>query len=420
MKLKNLLKSKYSKIFLVGIFLRIFLSLSTFHPDIRAFQLGGNLIAHGYFFNLYDYLANCASDNQLVAVFGRDYFIYPPAIYTYHSVYNFIFGLVFGQGVVNGFQIEKASDFGNIWFNIHLLLLKIPYILFDGLTAIFITKLFENPREKMLAFILWVFNPINLYATYMMGQFDIIPAFFIVLALVLAQQKKLEWAALSLGVGAAFKISPFLLLIPLLTRGETVTKRIQIFLLGILPYIFSLSIFISSSGFRSSALVAGQTLKSLYAAIPVSGGESLLLFPVFLVFLYLLFIYQKNPLSSLWKEWFLIMLLFFVFTHYHPQWFVWLTPFMIIDLIYSKFKTIWAMVLAVISFVGLLFLFDPSLTSNIFAPLIPSLREAPSIWSLVHLKIDQTLARSLLQSLLASSALFYFYLSLKKTNSSSS
>ena len=66
-------------VLLIGIFVRVFLSLSTFHPDIRAFNLGGQLVASGNILSLYDFLSSCMPGDPLVGTFGTDLFIYPPS-----------------------------------------------------------------------------------------------------------------------------------------------------------------------------------------------------------------------------------------------------------------------------------------------------------------------------------------------------
>jgi hypothetical protein len=128
--------------------------------------------------NLYDYLASCSIDNPLVKTFGADLFIYPPLIYLLHGVFNFLFSMLFGNEVMNGFVIEQNSFFGNHWFNFHLLLIKIPYLLFDLPAVYALINLFENKRDKLFAALLWLFNPIILYSAYMMGQFDIIDKYY--------------------------------------------------------------------------------------------------------------------------------------------------------------------------------------------------------------------------------------------------
>lgn len=370
-------------ILIVGVILRIILSLTTFHSDMEVFELAGKLVASGNILNLYDFSSSSAVFN------------YPPAIYLFHGVFNFLFNNVLGL-----FHLDQ--------FNLNLLLLKLPYLIFDLLIGLILIKLFDSIRQATLAFVLWMFNPISLYATYMMGQFDIIPTFFIILSIYLVIKNKLDYSALALGFGIAFKLFPVFLIIPLLTFSKNYRERLKLLILALAPYLLSTAPYLPSQAFRTTALFANQSSKSLYAGIAVSGGEAIILFPAFLLFFYL-FIWSCKIKFDIWKLYLIPLLLFFIFTHYHPQWLIWVTPFLILDLVMSGFKNVVSHALILLSWFGSLFFFDPSLTVGIFSPIIPTLRDAPSIWSVFKMNIDYNLFRSLLQAVFASASFFLIY-----------
>lgn len=370
----------------VGILIRIILALTTYHPDMQVFDIAGKMVALGHILDLYNYSSSAAVFN------------YPPLIYLFHGIFSFLFNNILGLILPN-----QA--------NLHLLFLKLPYLIFDLLTGLILIKLFNYSKKSLLAFTLWMFNPINLYATYMMGQFDIIPAFFIILSVYLVVKNKLNWAVLALGGGIAFKLSPVFLLIPLIILGENNKEKLKLLFLGLLPYILSVIPYLPSRSFRSVALLANQSSKSLYANISVSGGESILLFPVVLLFFYFVISFSKRK-AAIWVWYLIPLLLFFIFTHYHPQWLIWLTPLLIIDLVSNKYKHVLPILLLLLSWFVSLFFFDPSLTIGIFGPLIPSLSNLPSIWSLLHLSIDYNFMRSVLQSIFTASASYLIYVNI--------
>ncbi len=399
-------------ILIIGIALRLFLSFSTFHSDLQAFNLAGKIISSGNTLNLYDYLSNLPNNDLVkkIAVLN-----YPPAIYFFHGAFNLIYTDIFKMSFVNDFLIERADNYRNILFNFHSLFLKLPYLIFDLLTAFILFKLFNSEKQSKIAFTLWIFNPVNLYSTYMMGQFDIIPTFFVIFSLYLAGKSRVNLAALSLGLGIAFKIFPIFLLVPLILLGENYISKIKLFLLSVLPYLLSIVPFINSQGFRQTALVASQSDKSLYALLPVSGGESIFFFPASLIFFYLIIWNRKE--KYLWKLYLIPLLLFFVFTHYHPQWLLWITPFLIMNLIFERFKNLLAMLLIVGSWFGSLFFFEPSLTLGLFSPIFPNLYNTYSIWNLLKIDIDYHFSRSILQTVFAASAFYLIYnSSLKSAN----
>lgn len=375
----------------VGIILRIVLSLSTFHSDMDVFNLAGKLIASGNILNLYDFSSSSAVLN------------YPPAVYLYHGIFSSLFSVLGLSGITQ--------------FNFNLLLLKLPYFPFDLLTGLIFLKLFNERKKSLLAFTVWIFNPINLYATYMMGQFDIIPTFFIALSIYLVVKNRLEWAAIALGFGIAFKVFPVFLIIPLIIVGRNYLEKLKLFAVALVPYILSIIPYLFSQSFRSNALFANQSSKSLYANIPVSGGEAIILFPAFLLIFYLI-IWSLKIKTDIWKLYSIPLLLFFVFTHYHPQWLIWLTPLLILDLVTSGFKNLAPYFLMFVSWLGSLFFFDPSLTVGIFAPIWPALQNSSSIWVILHFNPDYNFARSMLQTIFAASSLYlvYLYFSSKKVN----
>ncbi len=365
-----------------GVLLKIFLSLSTFHSDMQVFALAGGLVASGNILNLYDFSSSAAVLN------------YPPAIYIFHGIFAFLFKLL-GLSVINQ-------------FNINLLLLKLPYLIFDLSVGFILLKLFNFSKKGVWAFTIWMFNPINLYATYMMGQFDIIPAFFIILSVLLSSKGKLKFAALALGGGIAFKLSPIFLVVPLIILGKDLREKFKLLLIAMVPYLITIFPYIFSRSFRSTALFANQSSKSLYAGIPVSGGESILLFPAFLLLFYLI-IWSLRIKINIARLFSIPLLLFFIFTHYHPQWLIWIIPILIFELVSSEFRDILPYLLILVTWFISLFFFDPSLTVGIFAPVVPQLQNLPSIWTLLKINIDVNGARSLIQTVFSSAAFFLIY-----------
>jgi len=244
----------------------------------------------------------------------------------------------------------------------------------------------------------------------MMGQFDIIPVFFTIASLYFAVKKKrIFLSSFMLGLGISFKIYPLLFLIPLAFTKNKWVDRIKVCVIGVLPYLFCILPFIGSKGFRTTALLAGQTTKSMYAVLPISGGESIIIYMAAVLFIYIAFLYSTNSIDQLWSKYFLLMLLFFIFTHYHPQWFLWITPFLILDLIESKLKSLPLILLSFLSWIGLVIFFDPGLSTQLFAPLIPHLKNLPGIWQILGINININLARSYLQTIFVAVGFYYLY-----------
>jgi hypothetical protein len=402
------MKKSIVLIIVLGVLVRLFLAFSTFHSDIQPFYFAGEVICKGNILNLYDYLGRLPPNAPILRIYPTYLFNYPPLVYFFLGPVSYLLSMPFSGGLMHDFIFNLPGLFGNLQLNFLLVALKIPYIPFDAAIGWLLYSFFKEPRNKLLALGFWVFNPINLFATYMMGQFDIIPTFFTVFALYFVVKKnRFLWGAFLLGLGASFKIFPFLFLIPLALIKEKWADRLKAIGVGIGVYALTILPFLRSPGFRATALVAGQTTKSFYAALPISGGESIIIFPFLVILFYLIFLFFTTELEDLWERFFIMILLFFIFTHYHPQWFTWLTPFLIIDLVKSKLKHWPLILLSLISWFGLLTFFDPGLSTRLFSPIIPSLQNAPGIWEVLKINFDLNASRSILQTLFAAVGAYY-------------
>lgn len=400
------MKNRLVKILIMGIILRVFLSLFTYHSDLAPFDFAGRVIKAGNIANFYDYLWKIPDSHPYLKVYPRNLFNYPPLPYFFLGICSILTTWIVNPTVYNNFLFIFTSTLGNPQLNLMLLLLKLPYFFFDIGVGFLLMKMFKNPKNKLLAFTLWIFNPITLYATYMVGQFDIIPTFFVLLALA---GSNLFLSAAYLGLGAGFKIFPILLLIPLALIPKNWWKRLMVFASGVAVYILTSFPFILSSGFRRTALLAGQTTKSLYAQIPISGGESIMLFLAAIVFLYIVFYYKGVSINNLWKKFYLLLLVFFIFTHFHPQWLVWITPFFVIDLVKSKLNHLPVYLLILAVYVIQITLFDPGLSVWLLAPIAKNLWGLPGIWQLIGFNPDVNTLRSLTQSIFAGCCFYFIY-----------
>ncbi|MDP3918079.1 MAG: glycosyltransferase family 87 protein [Candidatus Woesebacteria bacterium] len=399
-----------STLLILGIILRLFLSFNTYHSDIVPFDFAGKIIKNGNITNFYDYLWDLPEDNPYLKVYPRNLFNYPPLPYFFLGGASLLTTWMVDQTVHDNFVLNFSSTLGNTQLNLLLLLLKLPYFFFDIGIAYLLMGFFKNETQKKWVFALWMFNPVNLYATYMVGQFDIIPTFLSVLALYFAIKKNnLLPSAILLGLGAAFKIFPLLFIVPLVLIKSDWWGRIKILVTASLTYLVFAFPFIMSTGFRKTAMLAGQTTKSFYAQIPISGGESVILFLAVIIFFYILFMYKKTLVEDLWKRFFVMILIFFIFTHFHPQWFLWTMPFFVIELVSSKLKHWPLFVMLLITFIGMITFFDTGLSIGLFSAINPALYNLPPVWNLLGLNLDINVSRSILQTVFVGISAYYIY-----------
>lgn len=405
------MKNNIIKWLAVGILLRLALMVTTLHPDLWGHNFTSYFFAYEGVINIYDHLLSLSPAHPLVANFGvSDIFIYPPLTYFTLGIFKvltkpFIDPNFIPWAMENLGMIHTRTD-----LPINVFLFKLPYLFVDIGVGLLLMKLVNGAKQKMQVFALWMVNPVTLYATFMMGQLDILPVFFTVLALVFAKNKKFALSVIALGIGASYKMYPIFFIIPAaLLFSDKIVHRVKYILLGILPFVAFCLPFIGSSAFRQMVLFTPKSQKMLFMNFAVSGAEGIFPFIILLTIIFLVAFYKTAKLKLV--DYFLvIMLLVFSVTHYHPQWFLWITPFLIIKLV-DRYFSDWLLILVFfISWFLITLSFDASLNYGLFRVVNPDLAEARmSVFDMIAKYTDVNMLKSLIRSAFAGSSIFYAY-----------
>ncbi|MBU3956792.1 DUF2029 domain-containing protein [Patescibacteria group bacterium] len=401
------MKKFFLKWILIGLALRLILMPFTVHPDIRAIDLGAYLISQkGEWLTFYDHLSRLDPGNLLVRIYGPDLFIYPPLAYLIPGVFMFFFGPLYDFSFNNLFLLDMGATYRMVTLFKTLFLLKLPYLLFDFLLAFLLYQIFAKKKGET-AFKLWMVNPLTLYATFAMGQIDIFPTLMIVAALFFALRNKKSLSVLMLGIGGAFKLFPLLFLpIFVLVLNKRFWQRLKLLVIGIVPYLAIIAPYLLFSPmFRQSALLAGQTEKMLYMKLPLSGAEYLSVFAMGYFLLLFLATRLTEEKQALWQLGLVLMLLFFSVTHYHPQWFLWITPFLVWLIVENGKKYFYHIAILLSCYFVILLFFESSLHLGLFVPLAPSLARAIPLTSLLSGLTNIFTFKSFLRSLFTATAL---------------
>jgi len=402
--------------FLIGLLLRLVLMPITVHPDLWALSFSQYFFNQERIFNIYDYLAKLPPDHALVRNYGTNFFTYPPLTYFTLGFFGFLLKPLSDPLLSRWLMNNLSQAYQHPLLFRYLFLFKLPYLFFDFGVAFLLMALFRKESEKKAAFLLWLFNPLAFYTTFMIGQFDILPVFWVVLSLYLLLKKKTEWAAVALGIGGAFKMFPLLFLpLLILAFGRTVGEKLRLALFGFLPYLLTVAPFLSSAAFRRVALVSAQSQKMFFMTLPVSGAEGVSLFAFFYFLVCWAVAYGRIAREKFWLSPLIVLLLLFSTTHYHPQWFLWLTPFLILELIKSRFVHWWLDLILLVCFLFLVFCFEPSLHLGLFVPLNPSLADlSGGLGELIGRFYNPFQLKTLVRSLFAATAAFLIYLSCRR------
>lgn len=322
LKLKTKFDSWWVGLIVIAIFLRLIFAGFFFHTDIKGHymeaQLAQTNISAGY--------EQGVKQNTPLH--------YPPVIYVLYNTHRYINGWMFSptfQNWLNDGSFLHLENNPNMFRD--LFVMKLPILLFDFLTALVLIALAPIGRKRLAA-ALWLLNPFSLYAIYFFGQFDIIAAFFVLTAILLWHKNRLTLSYGILGLAAAVKVFP-LLLLPvfliydnrsLLKKASGVASFALVFLLCLAPILTSVialkSVFLSN--------LTGGLFK---ASIELGGGKSLPIFLVayLMILTVLLLNYLKKPLLE--SVIFIVLALLLTLSDFHPQWMVWLMPLLVLLLV---------------------------------------------------------------------------------------
>jgi hypothetical protein len=366
--------------------------------------------------------------NQLI--FSID----PPAVFFLLGFFYKLLLPLFPQGILNllaspiGFTPTPFQVFSLLEPGIHtfLFLGKLPFLLFDVLSAFLILHLFSDGNKALFAFKIWLINPIVIAISYVYGQYDIVAVFFLILALYFLKRNKYGWTALSLGIGAMFKVFS-LALLPIVAVSywkkqdeKSLTlktlKTGNIIIYGLLPLLLIPIIFSTIPQYYESANFAlssgtffngffGETFYSQGVATApfYSGIFNFLLnfsyafqtsfsasdFVYFIPFVYaLLFLgatYEHQlSFEKTCKYFSVFLLLYYSFSLFYPQWFLWIQPLLIILMVENPktYKKLFVLILP------LFFLYtlqsDAVLSTILITPIVPQALFWPSPITLMN------------------------------------
>jgi len=393
----------------IAVVVRMILMPITLHPDLLGHSFSAYFFAYEGKFNLYDTLANLSPTHPLVKNFGiSDIFIYPPLTYYTLGIFrilvkpftdpNFIPWLMENLSLIHSYP-----NLGK-----HLFFFKLPYLFFDIGVAFLLAGLFREEKKKNAAFLLWLFNPLAIYTSFMMGQLDLLPTFFTVLSLYFFQKKRFNLSVFMMGVAASYKMYPLFLLLPLVfLLTDKFRERIKLAIIGIFSFLLFIAPYLGSSAFRAMVF-SPKSQKMLFMGWALSGAEVVYPFVLFLTIIHFLAFYTKKKLSP--SIYFLaVLLLTFSVTHFHPQWFLWVTPFLIWELVENDYRHL-VLTLAISScWLALTLLFEPSLSFGLFNPINPQLEKAVGFSEILGRYTDVFQLKSLIRSFLAGTSAFLIF-----------
>lgn len=254
-----------------------------------------------------------------------------------------------------------------------LFLMKLPYFIADLATGYILIQFVEPCwRRRVLA--LWLLNPIVIFVSAVFGRHDSLAVCMVMLSALMALRGRRYLGMVLLGIGATARFFPAFLA-PFYAFAFRRSKRELVYLIG---GIASFWLVIEISMLILTGTSPTLTLLNRYPHVeylfdmklaPGIGG-TLFLFPLGYLILLLWFIERSSyrpeayiPIAAA------VMLLLFALTHFHPQYAIWIVPFLVLTM-YRDSRLI-AYHLAQMLLLGLFTLqFGTSATWDLFQPLV--------------------------------------------------
>jgi len=386
----------------------------------------------------------------------------PAPIFYLHALIFAIFRPIYPATIFNRFVSQTAftpPEFFQIsilrepGIGILLALLKLPYLLFDLSTAILLLWLIRNPQAAVRAFKIWLFNPVVLYVTYVFGQFDIVAVFFIVLAFYYQQQARRNATLLALSLAILVKafaimIMPFFLVLYLdKERGlyERAKEFLRVAVASVTPFALQFLIAVSQPVFYESAnyALSGDHMNGFFGTAIYNRGKPgvpfvqgiltfigysarlpnfspipdvIYLLPMsYLIFLVgWAFLHPKDA-DKLWNATVGVFLLIYSFSLFHPQWFLWVQPFLIALVAREgkRFAYLYAGVVTL--FFVYIWWWDSLLTTFLLVPSVPAAASWPGPMTILNSAgLPTELILNLARSAFSALCLAILFLTLRK------
>jgi len=221
-----------------------------------------------------------------------------------------------------------------------LFLLKAPYLVFDFACAFLLLHILSDRKKGLLAFIFWMVNPVSIYVVYIFGRYETLHLFFIILSLYFIKKNRFSLALLILGVAVTIRIYPIMLLLPFaIILGRNFGKKVWLGFLGFVPWIISQI----PNMITKSRLEFGIAAESSFSGIFFGLKWDLLHFDALYVFVVgyaLIVLYSYYVLhysfENLRRIGLAVLLVFFALCYFHPQWFTWIAPFVVLELVENR------------------------------------------------------------------------------------
>lgn len=364
------------RLFLLAILLRILIMPFLFHIDLKSLYFYASFVQEGVT-NIYQFMAY----NKAVLAYTQ-FFVYPPPIYFLQGFWLMLANPFLGPNFYYWINDWGIANYTSDSLYRYLFILKVPNLICDLLIGLMLLKMVEA-KYKTRVLILWFFNPLTLYINYGLANFDIVPTTLILAALYFYQRNNFTKSGLALGAATAFKIFPFVLwpffivsIFKLKGREEALK-----YILTVLASCFFLNFPWTTD--LIDVYNSGLTNRALALKVPFINLDLPIVY-IILAALFLLYFFKKNyqPLN-LSKYIFAVLLVLLSVTAFHPQWWMWLLPFLVILCAQNLLYLFLFSIIILAGSLQIIGLNDQFITLGILNPIVPNINNSTFLHDLV-------------------------------------
>ena len=316
----------------------VFCLLAFAHPDIV------ETARHGYI------LIRSTLDGNFLGFFEDVYDRVYGYGYTNAAHYNILLYLLYALWELPLYLIERIGGFAftDLTLSLWAKWLSAGFYLGCGLLTGALARRLGCGETgcRWAPFFFWL-NPISFFTTLIMGQYDSICLFFLLLALLYYLDGKMIPFSLIMGVGMVFKFFPIFLLLPLVLLAEKRLLRAAGYvLLSLWLYLPTSLLFWGRTG--DAGFFNQLMIERLFAQVFPGGVKDASLFLLSLALVCIaarLWQPADRAAQNRGAIYFglVVFSLLFLFVYWHPQWLILLVPFTLLTGLQLRDKTLFAL-----------------------------------------------------------------------------
>jgi hypothetical protein len=229
-----------------------------------------------------------------------------------------------------------------------LFLMKIPHLIFDLLCLIPIFLIFENKNKLLTALKFWMISPAIIFSTYIFGKLEVMAIFTLLLSLYYLKKNKFLFSIILLTISIfsrmyGFFFLPFYLAYIFKKSNKKAfvlssLSSISFIIIGILILIIvQKGVNFNWTFYKLKSLES--ILKRFLLATRVESSLGVTFYPFIIAYVLILLKFinsEKQDFNIFWKYLLAVLLTYFGVCYFHPQFLIWLSPFIILSISEDK------------------------------------------------------------------------------------